>query len=217
MNIVSCHEIYRHCNPWCSTQVISFSGAVDVLKLLTATKFCLFSQGVHENYRYVLTRLVENCRLWHVLDPFTRLHSYFSRGFSERSKEYVSHPSHVVLQCDATLQVCKHTFPSIIQRAKALTTKNKKGFCAAEPIRQHNNGDSLNMKESHVFLLSAARPIVYTERRETHWVQLLCTIWASQSLTHLHCCSCQNFPPQLQRSTMLWWRYLPRCYSSRTL
>lgn len=130
------------------------------------------------------------------MDTIKRCHSYFPPAFSERaSKEYVSHPSHVVLQCDATLRVCKYTFRSIIQRAKSLTTKNKKGFRAEEPVRQHNNGDSLNMKESHVFLLSAALPIVYTERRETHWVQLLRTIWALQSLTHLHCCSRQNFPP----------------------
>lgn len=70
----------------------------------------------------------------------------------------------------------------------------KKTFHAERPVSQHNNGDSLNMNKSHVFLVNVAWSIVYTEKRETHWGQLLRSIWASQSLTHLHCCSHQPAP-----------------------
>ena len=61
---------------------------------------------------------------------------------------------------------------------------------------------SLNRNECHVFLFSVAWPIVYAEQREAHWVQLLWSIWASRSLTHLHCGSHRS-SLQLQPCTTL--------------
>lgn len=46
--------------------------------------------------------------------------------------------------------------------------KFKNALHAEEPVSKHNNGDSLNRNESHVFLLNVAGPIVYMEKREAH-------------------------------------------------
>lgn len=87
-----------------------------------------------------------------------------------------------------------NTTNSTLDRSSNPSEVQKCSFRAEGPVSKHNNGDSLNRNDSHVFLLKVAWSIVYTEKRETHWVQLLWNIWTSQSLTHLRCCSRQPSP-----------------------
>lgn len=80
-------------------------------------------------------------------------------------------------------------FHSILKPVKGLKLRFvQKGLTANTTMEIARTKTSLMC-----FCLTLPRPL-FTQRRETHWVQLLWNIWASQSLTHLHCCSRQPSP-----------------------